>query len=158
MRIGTPSPELGPSALVSCDISWWVQGQPRWSSATLIVLFLGCNNPLAFLQHDETFRYAHYSSMVWPWMGWVTPFGNQQEDSLVTKGVTQHILPLIAKLMGPSWGRQDPGGPHVGHMNLAIWDVTYISHCNCKMNSNGHRSVRQLVDFFVADGSVFPRW
>ena len=24
--------------------------------------------------------------------------------------------------MGPIWGRQDPGGPHVGPMNLAIWD------------------------------------
>ena len=23
--------------------------------------------------------------------------------------------------MGPIWGRQDPGGPHVGNMNLAIW-------------------------------------
>ena len=23
--------------------------------------------------------------------------------------------------MGPTGGRQDPGGPHVGHMNLAIW-------------------------------------
>ena len=23
--------------------------------------------------------------------------------------------------MGPTWGRQDPGGPHVGHMNFAIW-------------------------------------
>ena len=23
--------------------------------------------------------------------------------------------------VGPSWGRQDPGGPHVSHMNLAIW-------------------------------------
>ena len=22
--------------------------------------------------------------------------------------------------MGPIWGRQDPGGPHVGPMNLAI--------------------------------------
>ena len=25
--------------------------------------------------------------------------------------------------MGPTWGRQDPGGPHVGHVNLAIWVV-----------------------------------
>ena len=25
--------------------------------------------------------------------------------------------------MGPFWGRQDPGGPHVGPMNLAIWDA-----------------------------------
>ena len=26
--------------------------------------------------------------------------------------------------MGPIWGRQDPGGPHVGPMNYAIW-VTF---------------------------------
>ena len=25
--------------------------------------------------------------------------------------------------MGPIWGRQDPGGPHVGPMNLDIWEV-----------------------------------
>ena len=24
--------------------------------------------------------------------------------------------------MGPTWGRQDPGGPYVGPMNLAISD------------------------------------
>ena len=23
--------------------------------------------------------------------------------------------------MGPIWGRQDPDGPHVGHMNFANW-------------------------------------
>ena len=23
--------------------------------------------------------------------------------------------------MGPNWGRQDPGGPHDGPMNIAIW-------------------------------------
>ena len=28
--------------------------------------------------------------------------------------------------MGPIWGQQDPGGPHVGPMNFAIWD-----HCTC---------------------------
>ena len=25
--------------------------------------------------------------------------------------------------MGPIWGRQDPGGPHVDPINFAIWDV-----------------------------------
>ena len=25
--------------------------------------------------------------------------------------------------MGPIWGRQDPGGHHVGPMNFAIWDM-----------------------------------
>ena len=24
--------------------------------------------------------------------------------------------------MGPIWGRQDPGGPHFGPMNFAIWE------------------------------------
>ena len=24
--------------------------------------------------------------------------------------------------MGPIWGLQDPGGPHVGPMNFAIWE------------------------------------
>ena len=26
--------------------------------------------------------------------------------------------------MGPIWGRQDPGGRHVGPMDFAIWDAT----------------------------------
>ena len=25
--------------------------------------------------------------------------------------------------MGPIWGRQDPGGPHVGPMNIVIWVI-----------------------------------
>ena len=28
--------------------------------------------------------------------------------------------------MGPIWGRQDPGGPHVGPMNLAIWGLLLL--------------------------------
>ena len=27
--------------------------------------------------------------------------------------------------MGPIWGQQGPGGPHVGPMNLAIWVYQY---------------------------------
>ena len=29
-------------------------------------------------------------------------------------------------IMGPIWGRQDPGGPHVGPMNFAIWVNTNV--------------------------------
>ena len=32
--------------------------------------------------------------------------------------------------MGPIWGRQDPGGPHVGPMNIAIWVYTSTSAIN----------------------------
>ena len=28
--------------------------------------------------------------------------------------------------MGPTWGRQAPGGSHVGPMNLAIWDILWL--------------------------------
>ena len=28
--------------------------------------------------------------------------------------------------MGPIWGRQDPGGTHVGPVNFAIWDGIFI--------------------------------
>ena len=38
---------------------------------------------------------------------------------------TQHGYPdskIHVANVGPTWGRQDPGGPHVGHTNLAIWD------------------------------------
>ena len=30
--------------------------------------------------------------------------------------------------MGPIWGQQDPGGPHDGPMNFAIWGVTRAEH------------------------------
>ena len=29
--------------------------------------------------------------------------------------------------MGPTWGRQDPGGPHDGPMNFVIWVATIIA-------------------------------
>ena len=30
--------------------------------------------------------------------------------------------------MGPIWGRQDPGGPHVVPMNFAIWEAFPLKH------------------------------
>ena len=53
--------------------------------------------------------------------------------------------------VGPTWGRQDPGGPHVGHMNFVIWDMApiykafrdndgvYFSYFTC----------RQSIDYLV---------
>ena len=31
----------------------------------------------------------------------------------------------VERFMGPTWGRQDPVGPHVGPMNVAIWVAIY---------------------------------
>ena len=41
--------------------------------------------------------------------------------------------------MGPIWGRQDPGGPHVGPMNFAIWEYLrdhFANYFSVKKNWN----------------------
>ena len=44
--------------------------------------------------------------------------------------------------VGPTWVLSAPDGPHVGPMNLAIWEVlelllvAYISEAVCSMSSN----------------------
>ena len=30
--------------------------------------------------------------------------------------------------MGPIWGRQDPGGPHVGPIDFAVWVIGQQAH------------------------------
>ena len=49
----------------------------------------------------------------------------QKEIGMVVSGVAI-IIPdskFHGANMGPIWGRQDPGGLHVGPMNFAIWDT-----------------------------------
>ena len=41
----------------------------------------------------------------------------------VVYGKTTHNGKVHGANMGPIWGRQDPGGPHVGPMNFAIFDA-----------------------------------
>ena len=36
--------------------------------------------------------------------------------------------------MWPIWGRKDPGGPHVGPMNLAIWVGQYLTMASLHQN------------------------
>ena len=42
--------------------------------------------------------------------------------------------------MGPIWGRQDPGGPHVGPMNFNIWELFWFWF-------NGHDFIKALPEF-----------
>ena len=44
-------------------------------------------------------------------MTWMNDMGNDNPDSKVN-----------GANMGPIWGRQDPGGPHVDPMNYDIWE------------------------------------
>ena len=52
-------------------------------------------------------------------------------DTAATQGTSHSIdLGLDSKVhganMGSIWGRQDPGGPHVCPMNIAIWGPSCI--------------------------------
>ena len=74
---------------------------------------------------------------------------------------SQRGTALIARFMGPTslWGRQDPGGPHIGLVSLAIWVGTSMSQCCCrkwntkKLNIHQH-SPRLLTINFVNVGDV----
>ena len=51
---------------------------------------------------------------------------------------------------GPTRGRQDPGGPHVGRMNLAIWGFSTIlpdvkSQWQCKPLVNSFEAFVKFV-------------
>ena len=54
------------------------------------------------------------------------PVGKSQDCPNVTSGVPVPDSKVHGAHMGPIWGRHDPGGPHVGPMNLAIWGYFYL--------------------------------
>ena len=61
--------------------------------------------------------------------------------------------------MGPTWGQQDPGGPHVGHVNRVIWEVKQHQYhayivCPCfqfilKFSIIKQWLHRQTVSFYI---------
>ena len=50
--------------------------------------------------------------------------------------------------MGPIWGQQDPGGPHVGPMNFAIWD--YLND-SCLVDKIYMQQPPPLLKFKITD-------
>ena len=63
---------------------------------------------------------AYLSDVVVVYMVWLQVIGDLLQSTLDSK--------VHGANMGPVWDRQDPGGPHGGPMNLAIWDV-YLQYC-----------------------------
>ena len=59
--------------------------------------------------------------------------------SLLTKSIPDSKV--HGANMGPIWGRQDPGGPHVDPMNFANWDVILETFFN---TSAYHYQLKQI--------------
>ena len=53
--------------------------------------------------------------------------------------------------MGPIWDRQGPGGPHIGPMNFAIWDIMLLFHTlkTALQLQNSMAKYRFTRDYFV---------
>ena len=59
--------------------------------------------------------------------------------------------------MGPIWGRQDPGGPHVGPMNFVIWDIHGLVQ-DCSNSSALAMELLQSCNKPSICAITFSRW
>ena len=48
--------------------------------------------------------------------------------------------------MGPTWGGEDPGGPHVGHVNRAIWVDYSIPTSVSNVNELSNNALDEIND------------
>ena len=58
--------------------------------------------------------------------------------------------------MEPIWGRQDPGGPHVGPMNFAIWAPR--PRLLTRITVEVWEWIINFTSHFVIDVIIYPCW
>ena len=71
-----------------------------------------------------------------------------QWENVMWRNVSSPDSKVHGANMGPIWGRQDRGGPHVGPINLAIWVIATMMHHHVKILRSNQKKV-QLVDYIV---------
>ena len=52
--------------------------------------------------------------------------------------------------MGPIWGRQDKGGPHVGPMNFTIWEPIY----QCTRGQLNYRGDNRMLQYILSNDPI----
>ena len=61
--------------------------------------------------------------------------------------------------IGPIWGRQDPGGPHVGPMNFAIWgNITSLALCDYRQRYLRKQQNKTYLESKVHGANMGPIW
>ena len=57
--------------------------------------------------------------------------------------------------MGPTWGRQDPGGPHVGPMSFAFWEAaTAIGNAGFMFHTHPLHGAPYDWDFIIQNVNI----
>ena len=86
--------------------------------------------PVYFLREGKSWICIHFRSSKPPWcLSRKTKSSPPRHPDLTRRRYLQQVFPdskVHGGNMGPIWGRQDPSGPHVGPMNLAIWVVDRV--------------------------------
>ena len=109
------------------------------------------NRRIRYIYVEDITDYRSFSILIWPYQSdvlpcflfivkrswWLASFDYPQCSALL-HGYWDNLMIDPKSLypdskvhganMGPIWGRQDPGGPHVGPINFAIWVVTRGLH------------------------------
>ena len=75
-----------------------------------------------YWSHLNMHRDGIYTSIV------ITMFLASSSGNVTSLIITVPDSKVYGANMGPIWGRQDPGGPHVGPMNFAIWGDAHENH------------------------------
>ena len=91
----------------------------------------------------------------WVWIETSCNLGNNTAISSLSIGrqlniwITVPYNKVHGANMGPIWGRQEPGGPHVGSMNFAIWGVTKIGNTCKKASEDGNKAKKYTGSYFT---------
>ena len=108
MACGLFSAELLPKAMLVCCQSYLHE------QTEIGIEIKGFHSTCICKWHMQNYSHFLQASM---WLPNTTALGNHR-SSLIAR--------FTGANMGPIWGRQDPCRPHVGPMNLVIWDIILL--------------------------------
>ena len=108
------------------------------SGGILLIGPLGTNFSEILIEiHTFPFRKMHLKCHLWKGDHFA-PASMWQSITGCHNGITCPDSKVRVAHMGPTWGRQDPGGPHVGPMNLATrvepWLYNVMHFCIFRCN------------------------
>ena len=93
-------------------------------------------------------------------MYWALPVHHETDLRWVQQNLIEDIpdSKVHGANIGPIWGRQDPGGPYVGPMNLAIREVKIGLGNGSVLSGYSHYLSQCLPRYMSPLGVIEPRW
>ena len=84
---------------------------------------------------------------------WIEIFNGQLQECIRNGSPNSKVY---GAKMGPAWGWQDPGGPHNGPMNFAIWAIAnpwitffLVNPCTHNLQSRTHTHTHTYIYIYI---------